>query len=104
MKQTIDNHTFHRAFEDCGRGSQFSENALNAIFEFYQDWEDSTGEEVELDVVAICCDWTEYGDVIEAYNELIGDCVDVSGDEALEALQDRTTVLELTDGVVVGNF
>lgn len=38
--------------------------------EYYENYEEETGEEIELDVVAIRCDWSEYAthrDVAEHY-------------------------------------
>ena len=51
--QRIDFSDFCRAFEECGRGDQFSTDALRMIFD-YLDEDDS-----DLDVIAICCDFAE---------------------------------------------
>ena len=51
--QRLDFSDFCRAFEECGRGDQFSTDALHMIFD-YLDEDDS-----ELDVIAICCDFAE---------------------------------------------
>ena len=104
MKQTIDNRGFHRAFEDHGRGGQYSADALDALFEYFEEFESLTGEEIELDVIAICGDWVEYADAIEAYNELLGKYDDVSGEDAIVALQKQTTIIELDDSVLIQNF
>ena len=63
MKQTIGEHQFIDAFRDCGRyggdNDNFSYEALQLLFEWFEVYEDSTGEEQELDPIAICCDFTE---------------------------------------------
>ena len=59
MIQTVNVHDFRQAFHDCGRGEQFSYEALGFIFEYYEQYEDDTGEPVELDVIGICCDLAE---------------------------------------------
>ena len=59
MIQTVNLHDFRQAFHDCGRGEQFSHEALGLIFEYYEQYEDDTGEQVNLDVIAICCDLAE---------------------------------------------
>ena len=61
MYITVDQSTFVREFEAYGRADQFSYEALEALFEYYDELED-----FELDVIAICCDWTEYEDMQEA--------------------------------------
>ena len=63
MYITVDQATFVRQFEAYGRADQFSYEALEALFEYYDELEDC-----ELDVIAICCDWTEYEDMEEAIN------------------------------------
>ena len=103
MKKTISNHDFRQAFTDYGRGSQFSADALDALFDYFQDWEDSTGEELELDVIAICCDWGEYDG---AYEALFPESEENSWSESecVERLRESTVVIELDDSVLVQNF
>ena len=111
MKTTIDIRGFHRAFEDHGRGDQFSSDALNALFEYFEEFESLTGEEIELDVIAICGDWVEYDSAIEAATELTDWEPDEDEDEdanetyALEYLCDRANVLGTRSGsILVQNF
>ena len=51
MYQTITESTFVRAIQDV-RPEHFSLPALRALFQHL--------EELELDPIAICCDWAEY--------------------------------------------
>jgi len=41
------------------RREQFSRPALEALFEYLDDFSEEMGEDIELDVVAICCDYSE---------------------------------------------
>jgi len=34
----------------------FSYDGLNALFDFYEVLEDETGEQIEFDPIAICCE------------------------------------------------
>jgi len=70
MKQTINFNDFVNAFKEAGHGEQFSFNGLHALYDYLKDYEESTGEELELDVIALCCEFTEasYNDIEEAYN------------------------------------
>ena len=115
MKQTISSYQFRRAFEDI-RPDNFSYEALGALFEYYEEYERDSGEETELDVIAICCDWTEYSNIelIREYlpasdyepSDDITDADDVAAAQ-LEAvmayLHDETEVIELSDGAIVTN-
>ena len=64
MKQTINEYQFKRAFETT-RPNYFSYEGLTALYEYLKEYEEGTGEEVELDVVGLCCDYTEYEDLEE---------------------------------------
>jgi len=112
MKQTIDLNGFHQAFTDYGRGDQFSYEGLGKLFEYLQDLEDSTGEEMELDVIAICCDWSEYESATKAVLDMTNWKPNQSVDEdeqeeqALEYLRECSNVIDWLDngGVIVQSF
>jgi hypothetical protein len=55
MIQTIGKSQFRDAFHHAGRGKQFSYDALGIIFDYLEDID----EGMELDVIAICCDFSE---------------------------------------------
>jgi len=59
MIQTITISDFRDAFRSCGRNDQFSYEALELIFDYIEEYEQDTGEQVELDVISICCEWAE---------------------------------------------
>ena len=59
MKQTVTETMFRDTFRAI-RPDNFSYAALGELFDWFEDYEDATGEEMELDVIAICCDWSEY--------------------------------------------
>lgn len=59
MKTTVSRYDFERTFVDAGRKDQFSYEGLNALFDYLEDYEEQTGEEIELDVIALCCDYSE---------------------------------------------
>lgn len=112
MKKTINRHFFITAFDLAGRADQFSRDARDSLYDYYSDLEADTGSEIELDVIAICCDWTEYASAVEAA-EVYGwerkepedERADRSHYDALVFLHDNTTTLELpSGGVVVMNF
>lgn len=110
MKTSADRSSFVRAFEQAGRSGQFSRAALFAIFEYLEEMETDTGSEIELDVVAICCDYSEYKSAFEAYKEYTSGPEDKELDEgareamALEYLRDKTQVIEFAGGVIVAAF
>jgi NAD(P)-dependent dehydrogenase (short-subunit alcohol dehydrogenase family) len=41
------------------RKDQFSYEGLELIFDYIEEYEQETGEQIELDVIALCCEWSE---------------------------------------------
>jgi len=77
------------------RQEQFSRPALEALFEYLDDLSDDIGEDIELDVVALCCDYSEY-ESLDAY------CADYGAEfESLDDLRDHTEVIEFDGGIIV---
>jgi hypothetical protein len=87
MKTTVSRYDFERAFVDADRKENFSYEALGLLFDYFESYEEETGQEIELDVIAICCDYTE--DTIENIiaNYSI-DVEDMDEDEKIDAARD----------------
>ena len=99
--QTIDNASqFRDAFHHAGRGTQFSYEALGLLFDYFDDMD----ENVELDVVAICCEYDEMtlDELIDAYGmDLDAETIAQETEENLLAiatdyLQNNTTLIGVT--------
>lgn len=108
MKQSVNGYDFQRAFETAGRADQFSRAGLWALFEYLEEMEDGTGTEMELDVVALCCDYSEYASALEAAKEYGGEWEPQDGEDpeeleakALDFLRDNTQVIEIEGGGVI---
>jgi len=64
MIDTISVYTFRRWFEEH-RPNNFSYTGLASLFEYLEEYEESTGEQIEFDPIALCCEYTEYDDLAE---------------------------------------
>ena len=90
---------FYNAFQAV-RPDNFSRDGLRALFDYYEDLEAEVGM-IELDVIAICCEWTEAS--YDEFEEMYPDIEPYDG--ILEFLYDNTTVIELPDGKLLAtNF
>lgn len=96
MKQTIYFHDFVTAFKRMGRGEQFSYGGLKALFEYLEDVYEG---DYDLNVIALCCEWNEYCDVVDINMDYGQDFEDF--DEAKEWLEDYTVVLDASAGTLV---
>jgi hypothetical protein len=86
MKQTINETQFRDAFYSM-RPDNFTYEGLAILFEAL---ENTDGEEMELDVIAFCCDYSEDSEAIirGSYKHIIEDDQDIE-----EFLNDNTWVL-----------
>lgn len=116
MKQNVTFSDFCDSFGDTYKNN-FTYEGKKALYDYLLEYEDATGEEIELDPIALCCDYSEYDDAIEAaseYFEFEGMTFDDEGGEletreevekkAIEFLQDRTMVIEFEGGIIIGQF
>ena len=96
--QTIDNASqFRDQFKQCGRGDQFSYEALGLLFDYLNE----SGSDLELDVVAICCDFAENTpiEIAKDYSLYIDDSMSEGEirDLVEEFLNDNTSIAGETD-------
>lgn len=60
IASTISNASqFRDEFHRCGRGSQFSYEGLEILFNYLDELSDDIGEPIEMDVIAFCCEYAE---------------------------------------------
>ena len=107
MKTTVTFSAFSDAFRTMGRADNFGHAALQALFDYLERLEADTGEEIELDVIALCCDYNE-SDWQEIARDYAIDLSEADGDEDAEIdlvrdyLDDNTAIVgELPGGVFV---
>ena len=104
MKKTINKYQFQDAFKAL-RPDNFSYEGLELLFEYFEQLEQDTGEETELDVIAICCDFREdlVENIINDYSIDVGDCEPI--DAVIDYLQDNTAYVGATStGLVYQQF
>ena len=103
MKQTINFSQFVDAFHAYDCYDSYGYNGLRVIFDALEEYTEDTGEDIELDVIAICCDYNMLSaeEIINEYDIDVSDCEGDEGDihDAVEDyLQDNTAVLGEADG------
>ena len=63
----VEFNDFLQEFKKYGREGQFSQEGKKALFEFLEQLSEDTGQDIELDIINICCNFTEY-DSLEDFN------------------------------------
>ena len=99
MKQSINKSEFRNAFIAAGRENQFSYEGLGLLFDWLENfYSDASSGEYDLDVIALCCDFSEL-----SLNEVVSqyEIIESDGDAELlglvtDYLQDRTLLVGVT--------
>ena len=86
MKDTVTEYQFVDTMAQKQHG--FSYEGAKALFQYFEQYEQDIGEEMEFDPVTIRCDFDEYEN-LKAIQENYQDI------ETLEDLQNHTTVIEI---------
>ena len=109
MKQTVDFQNFRDTFRAYDRVDQFSREGLELLFDHLEEMERDNGVEAELDVVALCCDYSEDTpeSIAQDYRIDLDGVDDDDTDQAvMDYLCDNTTVVGQTSSgsIVYVNF
>jgi hypothetical protein len=116
MKQTLTtSEAADILFADKNAGWSYA--GARALAEYLEEYEESTGEELEFDYVAIRCDFSEWdslqdwaGDYFGTdaeWRSIIGceDCEDEETDDKIrEYIQERGQLIEFDGGIIVSSF
>jgi len=97
MKTTVNFSEFRDSFQQI-RPDNFSYEGLRHLFSWLEQYEEDTGEEMELDVIAICCDFSE--DTFQNIADQYG--LDLSEYETDEEKQEAVADYLSNQGVYVG--
>ena len=88
MKTTVNQTDFLDAFKKL-RPDNFSYEGLESLYNYLTDYEQDTGTEIELDVIALCCDYSEYKD-LEEYKQ------NYSSINSIKDIQDATMYIPIS--------
>lgn len=107
---TVDKHDFSDAFKRYNRQDQFSYEGLEVLFNYLDNLSEDIGKPIELDVVALCCEYDEFSieEIIDRYNIDVSDAEEDEDEiKAIveEYLQNNTSVCgEVSRGFVYAAF
>ena len=101
MKQTVNLSGFRDSFQKMDRANQFSYECLEWLFDHCEELEKDLGEDYELDVIALCCDFTQstYEDINRDYNLDLND--DNLNEGVIDYLEENTSIVNYDDATVL---
>lgn len=92
---------FCDAFRDMGRDENFSYEGKRALFDYLEELEADSGEPVELDVIALCCDYYEQdleGIIADYQIDVMEDDDDAKIEIVTEYLEYNSTLIAVVNG------
>ena len=120
MKTTLNTHDITAALLNDNNAA-WAYNAAKALAEFLEEYEEDCDVELELDVVAFRCEFSEYSSLEEWLTDYYGQTleesfksagVDLEGDEDEEErddlirshIHDHGRLIEFDGGIIVSSF
>lgn len=102
MKDTVSKQDFIRRFEDFNRAEGMGgRRNLGFLYDYLVVLEENVGEELELDVIGICCEYDFYESLEEYLEDQYGDDYEDEGIDSVDDLGDITIVIEAPEGLYV---
>jgi len=99
MKQSINFYQFKNWFKE-NRPNNFSDAGLLALFNYVEEYEENSGQEIEFDPIALCVEYQEYDDLEAFWSDY-----DKEKYPDLETLRDYTEVIEInSDRFIILRF
>lgn len=93
MYSNVNFSMFCDSFSDTYKNN-FSWEGKRALYDYITAIEEDTGEDIELDTVALCCEYSEYDSLEDAQEAC-------ANPWTLEELEERTTVIQCDNGHII---
>jgi len=90
---------FRDEFTKMNRENQFSYKGLNALYDYIEEYYEEADKPYELDVIELCCDFTEYDSLEEFNNDYNREY------ENIDDIVDDTVVIKVDNtSFIIQNF
>ena len=107
IKQTVNFSEFCDSFSDTYKNN-FTYEGKRALFDYLENLSEDMGEDIELDTVALCCEYSEFENATECLqqNEYHDAPKEYTDEQALEWLKEQTQVItfENSQGIIIQDF
>lgn len=112
MKETLTTNQIADAIHAVYDGANFTRAGAYALAEYLEEYENDTGEELELDPIAFACEYAEYTTLVECVKETVSDdeqanLKDGDGfndDLIRDYLNENSTLVEFDGGLIIRSF
>ena len=95
LLQTLDSSDLYHLACKMGRDKNFGYNGWQALGDYLESLSNDTGEDIEIDIIAICCEYSMAESADDAYDHLHG--VDLPEEEEWEELTEEEKLSAVQD-------
>ena len=92
MYERISASDFYAAFKRMDRLTGWTYDGLKALYDYLEETAEDTGEPIELDVISLCCDFSEVADMDDFQKEYGSDDY-----KTVDDVENETTVIRIPD-------
>ena len=94
MYDTVNFNQFNDWFikDNSNYKNNFSYEGRKALFDYLEELEDDTGEKIKFDPIALCCEYSEYENIQEFWNDY-----DKEDYPTIDKIEDNTAVIKIQD-------
>ena len=97
LVKRVSEYKFIEAFKAMNRDN-FSSEGYKALYEYLEELSDDIGQPLELDVIAICCEYVEYESIDEFNTDYGTSC------SSIDDIWDYTQVIKFKNGFIIQVF
>ena len=99
IKKTISKSEFIDEFKETSREEQFTHEAKEALFDHLEEYSETCNIDIELDIIAICCEYAEYKNLKEFQKDYSEEY------ETIEDIAATTTIILLeSEAFIIRSF
>lgn len=107
IKKEVSFFDFCDSFSDTYKDN-FTYEGKRALYDYLEALSEDIGEDIELDTIALCCEYSEYTSAIDCIKECQyledKEAEEMTEDEAIEWLEYRTQVIKFDNGIIIQDF
>ena len=116
MIQQINFNEFCNRFIQMDKNDNFTYKGKEVLFNYLENLEEETGQNIELDIIALCCEYTEYANIeeyLKDYNNQHDKKAEKETEEEFnkrieEEINDKTTLIkfgeDLNKGFIIAQY
>lgn len=96
LTYNLDVSEFVNLFDQYSRSENFSVLGREALYRYFEGLSDDIGEDIQIDIIALCCEWSECkeDELVMVYGYLVDDD-EPDVEDILSELENHTAIIQV---------